>query len=286
MFGKLVPKLIFAGALLACGAAWAADPTVDQVYQAAKAGNYSQAQSMMDQVLRDHPNSAKAHFIEAELLAKQNKLNAARGELDKAQQLDPGMSFAKPEAIQELKSQLASSGSVGSVRSSGGVHVPWGPLLGILAVIVVILMMVRARSQRVIVEPGPAGWRPAPGGPMPNGPMPGGGYYGPGGGGMMPPAAGGGIGSGIMGGLATGAAVGAGMVAGEALMHKVMGDGSSHQQAMPVDTSTYEPGNPAGNYDMGGNDFGVNDAGSWDDGGGSSGSDWGDGGGSSNDDWS
>lgn len=287
MFGKLIPKLIFAGALLACGTAWAADPTVDQIYQAAKAGNYSQAQSMMDQVLRDHPNSAKAHFIQAELYAKEGKLNAARGEFQKAQQIDPNLSFAKPGAVQELKSLLSGGNARASgraVQANGGVHVPWGPLLGGLAVLLVILMFIRARSQRSFVEPGPAaGWRPAgpagPGGPV----MPGGGYgpgYGPGG--MMPPA-GGGMGSGILGGLATGAAVGAGMVAGEALMHKVMGGGS--QQAVPIDTGNdFAQNDPGSNYDMGGNDFGVNDAGSWDDGSGG-GSDWGDSGGGSGDDW-
>lgn len=288
MFGKLIPKLIFAGALLACSSAWAADPSVDQIYQAAKAGNYTQAQSMMDQVLRDHPNSAKAHFIQAELFAKEGKLSAARGEFQKAQQIDPNLSFAKPAAVQELKSAL-SGGSARAgghpVQANGGVHVPWGPLLGGLAVLLVILMIIRARSQRVIVEPGPAaGWRPAgPGGPgSPGGPVMPGGGYGPGYG--APPAAGGGMGSGILGGLATGAAVGAGMVAGEALMHKVMGGGN--QQQVPVDTNNgLVQNDPGANYDMGGNDFGVNDAGSWDDNSGGSSWDSG-GGGGSDDDWS
>ncbi len=276
MFGKLILKLVFAGALLASGAAWAADPSVDQVYQAARDGNYSQAQSMMDQVLRDHPNSAKAHFIEAELLARQGKLTAARSEFDTAQKLDSSLSFAKPGAVQELKSMLSSGGGAMSSRA-GGVHVPWGPLLAILAFIVVVLMIVRSRSQRM-ADPGMAGgMRPMPGGPM----MPSG--YGPGGATMAPPMAGGGMGSGILGGLATGAAVGAGMVAGEALAHRVLGDGSHNV----VPNNDYAQGNP-GNYDMGGNDFGVNDANSWNDNSGGGGaSDWGDsGGGGSDDDWS
>src|SRR2546425_12452525 len=37
----------------------AEDATMHQVYQAAEAGKFSEAQSMMDKVLRDHPNSAK-----------------------------------------------------------------------------------------------------------------------------------------------------------------------------------------------------------------------------------
>ena len=56
--------------VLASISAQAADPSLNQVYQAAQSGNLGGALGMMDQVLRDHPNSAKAHFVEAELLAK------------------------------------------------------------------------------------------------------------------------------------------------------------------------------------------------------------------------
>jgi hypothetical protein len=300
MLGKLIPKLIFTGALLASGAVWAAGPTVDQVYQAAKAGNYTEAQNLMDQVLREHPNSAKAHFIEAELLARQGKLSAARSELETAQKLDPSMSFAKPGAVEELKSMVASRGSnampVQMNNSNGSrVHVPWGPLLGILAIFVVVMMFLRARSRRMYGPGSAGGFRPAPGQPPmmpPGGPGAPAGYGPAGGPGMAPPAAGG-MGSGILGNLATGAAVGAGIVAGEALAHKVFGDSAGHAaQAAPVnpppanspltDPTTFVQNNNNG-YDMGGNDFGVNDASSWDD----SSSDWGDSGDSGNsDDWS
>ena len=87
---------------------------------------------------------------------------------------------------------------------------------------------------------------------------------------MAPPAPTGGLGSGILGGLATGAAVGAGVVAGEALMHRVF-DGHRAEAAMPDNqTGLLDESRPQ--YDMGGDDFGVSDASSWDDSGG--GSDW------------
>jgi len=41
------------------------DPTVHQIYEAASSGHLDQAQQMMDQVLRDHPESAKAHYVQA-----------------------------------------------------------------------------------------------------------------------------------------------------------------------------------------------------------------------------
>ena len=85
---------------LACaGPVLAADATVEQVYQAARAGHLDEAQQLMDQVLKDHPNSAKAHYVEAELSAKAGNLARGRTELAEAQRLDPSGAFAKPEAL-------------------------------------------------------------------------------------------------------------------------------------------------------------------------------------------
>lgn len=87
------------------------DATMHQVYLAAESGKFNEAQSMKDKVLRDHPNSAKAHFVEAELLAKQGLFSNAGVELKTAEQLQPGLPFAKPEALQKLKSRISSASS-------------------------------------------------------------------------------------------------------------------------------------------------------------------------------
>src|SRR5579864_2012537 len=71
--------------------AQAADPTMNQVYEAAAAGHLDQAQQMITQVLADHPNSAKAHFVQAELYAKEGKNALARSELGTAERLNPGL---------------------------------------------------------------------------------------------------------------------------------------------------------------------------------------------------
>ena len=62
---------------------------------------------MVQQVLVAHPKSAKAHFVQAELYARQNNLPKAREALSQAQTLAPGLPFAKPEAVQALEKQLA-----------------------------------------------------------------------------------------------------------------------------------------------------------------------------------
>jgi hypothetical protein len=119
-------------------------------------------------------------------------------------------------------------------------------------------------------QPGFGNYHPAyPSGPAGGVPQ---GYGAP----SMAPAAGPGLGSQLMGGLATGAAVGAGVVAGEALMHHFM-DGNKATPTSDRAFSSYDsipdlPSTPLN--DMGGNDFGIADSSSWDDGGSSSDSDW------------
>jgi len=254
--------LLLASAGFASIAAAAADPTMHQVYEAAQAGRMTEAQGMMDQVLRDHPNSAKAHFVEAELLAKQGRMGGAASELANAERLAPGLPFAKPQAVSNLRARIAASLRSAAVRPAPA-GTPWGLMLIGLGLIAAILFFVRSMARRN------AAYIPAANGAYPGGPMP---AYGPGGVAPMGPVgpAGGGIGSGIMGGLATGAALGAGMVAGEALMHHFT-DGNRPGAAPSVADSWDATPN-----DMGGADFGVADSGSWDDssGGGGGGDDW------------
>jgi hypothetical protein len=251
---------LLAGSILAMGQSVAAEASMHDVYQAAESGHLREAQAMMQQVLRDHPNSAKAHYVEAELYAKAGQLDYASRELKTAQRLDPTMGFAKPEAVDALEAQLASSAAKSSGSASRSAF-PWGYLLLGLGLIVALVLFLRALTQRNAMPAAPAPFGAAP--PY--------GGYGPG---YAPP--GGGMGSGIMGGLVTGAAVGAGMVAGEALASRLMDGqhGSEHPDATPP--SSDWDGNAGTNDNMGGNDFGVDDSSSWggDSGGDIGGGDW------------
>jgi len=47
------------------------DPSVGSIYEEARSGHVARAIEMMKQVLRDHPQSAKAHYVMAELYAEQ-----------------------------------------------------------------------------------------------------------------------------------------------------------------------------------------------------------------------
>jgi uncharacterized protein len=246
-----------------------ADPTVHQIYQAASSGHLDQAQQMMNQVLRDHPDSAKAHYVQSELYAREGKLPLARAELARAEQLAPGLPKENPRSVAELKSEL------GLMRRGGGLmrqsplqqsplHFPWGTVLILALAVGVFWALFRRRTNYAAYPPGVPGPTAPPG-------TYGAGGYGPGG-----PVGGGGIGSTVASGLAGGLAAGAGFVAGEELAHHLL-DGR-HTGALPPAESYDEPN--AANSDMGGADFGVSDPGSWDDGSGAGGD-----GGGGGDDW-
>ncbi|MEP6792655.1 MAG: tetratricopeptide repeat protein, partial [Ramlibacter sp.] len=258
-----------------------AEPTLDQVYKAAQAGQLVQAQEMMKKVLANHPTSGKAHYVEAELLARQGLGAQAREELALAEKLAPGLPFAKAASVAALRAdtapltaaaqrtdtprQPAPLGMAGPSPSS----FPWGTALGFGALAAAVYVFILSRRKVAPAAPAPYyGASAGPGmaaDPQPMGMGPGGVPYG------AAPAPG--MGGRIMGGLATGLAVGAGVVAAEEIGRRMMGSGADHRSAPGAAQDGFTPLDR--NPDMGGNDFGVNDAGSWDDAGSGGGSDGG-----------
>jgi len=286
---------VFMLAWLFAGApAFAAEPTVHEIYQAAEAGRMDDANRMIKEVLQAHPSSGRAHYVNAELLAKQGKTGEATTELATAEKLAPGLSFAKPEAVAKLRGILekpARSASRTDVSSNGVTSTqgassqpaasgfPWGLALAGIGLVLFIIWAVKFMTRRAPPAGGyPPGYVPPGQGPAPYGGQPG--YGQPGYGqqpGYVPPAQGPGIGTGILGGLAAGAALGAGAAVAGELVHRAM-DGH-HSSSQGVGDSGYTPFQsiPDSANDMGGNDFGVSDGGSWDDGGsggGGGGGDW------------
>jgi uncharacterized protein len=259
MLRSVLTGITFVVSLLLGGAVFAADtPTLHQIYEAAQAGRMNDAQRMINQVLKEHPNSAKAHYVDAELLAKTGHLAEANDELNNAERLEPGLPFATPQAVQQLKAMVSTAHAglvpvaAAQVSQQG---FPWGWLFLGIGAIVIITFIMRALSRPNVAQAAyPANY--------PSG-MSSAGYMPAGGGGYAAPTAPG-MGSGIISGLATGAALGAGMVAGEALAHHFIdgdrGDANMVSQAQPMNTAW---DNQSDN--MGGEDFGIADNTSWDD---------------------
>ncbi|BAP87386.1 uncharacterized protein E1O_02550 [Burkholderiales bacterium GJ-E10] len=272
---RFLAMLVLAAAAGLSTVAMAADPTLHQVYQAVQEGRLNDAQSMMTQVLHDHPDSAKAHYVEAEVLVRMGRAADAQDQLGQAERLKPGLPFARPDSVRSLRAMIArQTGAAPAMLTPSSAapasHFPWGIVLIVGGAVLLLVVFLRGQRSRpvVMVQGGPG----MPGGAM--GPM-GGGYPPPGyGGGGGYPMGGGGMGSGIVSGLATGAALGAGMVAGEALANDLMGHHGSGANPAPFVDNGQQPVA----FDDGGSDFGVADAGSWDDSsdlaGGGDGGDW------------
>jgi uncharacterized protein len=255
--------LLFA-ATASFGALAADDASIHQVYQAADSGHLDQARSMMAQVLKDHPESGKAHYVAAEIDARSGDFASARSEFQTAEKLAPGLPFAKAGSVQELRNQLypqaqviqqprysAPVNSIQPIRAHSGF--PWGTALGIAFAVWIVWLIFRRFTAPTVYNNSYGGGGYGPGGAAP------GGYYGPGGG--YPPPAGGGL----LGSLGTGLAVGAGVVAGEEIAHRLI-DGNDGERVIERDVVYRDDPPQNQNSDMGGNDFGISDSGSWDSG--------------------
>src|ERR1700676_3270838 len=136
-----------AGTVAAAAVTVAVSFSAPVLADAAEAGRFDQAQQMMDQVLKDHPKSAKAHYVQAELYAKEGKTSLARAELAQAEEFDPGLTHENPRSVQALKSQLGlaprtsqSPRVIGVTSAPAAAHFPWGTVL-ILALVVGVLWM-------------------------------------------------------------------------------------------------------------------------------------------------
>ena len=282
--GKWI-AFVFSLLLLAAagGPAWAqpAEPSVHQIYQAADSGDLSGAQTMIDQVLQKHPRSAKAHYVKAELSARQHDAATARSELQAAERLEPGLPFAKPQAVSALRAEinnLASARSPGdTTRSMGSAPgdvaparphgFPVGTVLVFAAVVLGVLALLRRRPAAPPMGPDAYGPGYGSGGPY-NAPYGPNGAYGPGpyGPGGVPQQ--GSMGSSLARGLGTGLAIGAGAVAAEEIGRRIFhhDQGNNLGAGFPQDPSgAFDPNL---NADMGGQDFGMTGNESWDDAGG------------------
>ncbi len=279
-----------------------AEPTINQIYDAAQSGKLDQAQTMVQQVLVLHPKSAKAHYVQAELFARQGLPAKGREALAEADKLAPGLPFAKPDAVQALRTQLTAKSAAATTpaKQSFGMDTPAtatspvSPGLMLLlgaAVVGVVVWLIRRKPAAALPNAMPAAMPATMGNGINglNGPQTFGtgatpafgqpGYAQPG---YAQPGygqpAGTGMGGRVMGGLATGLAVGAGVMAAQAIGKNLMGndDHNSNNAGHLNDNAGNRLEPLPGNADLGGQNFGMNDSTSWDDAGGDigGGGDW------------
>lgn len=168
---------------------------------------------------------------------------AAAGAVDASQQRQgplPGLPFAKAEAVQHLRDQLS-----GKATSPAAVK----PLSDRAASPSMAAPAATAAAAATAATAATAAGAPFPWG--------------------IALAGAAGLGGKIVGGLATGLAVGAGVMAAQAIGKSLLGD-NDHPQHPPASAPPSEAAFTPGSSDLDGENFGIGDSGSWDDGGGAS----------------
>ena len=99
-------------------AAWAL-PTVDQVQAEVAKGNYAAAEVMMRDVIAERPDSARAHYVLAQVLAHNGRLDDARTAAQRARQLDPAISFTSRQGFEDFERALAQGARPGAAAATG-----------------------------------------------------------------------------------------------------------------------------------------------------------------------
>jgi hypothetical protein len=255
---KLIQALVLSFAVLSTSVV-VAEPTVKEIYQTAQTDS-AKALTMIAEVIKNRPNSARAYYIQSELLLQSGKKVEAKAAFLKSQSLDPALSFARPESVERLRTALGIKKS-GNVFGMDRDHVILWACGGLL---VLLLLMFMARRKPRTPEYSPsynlqnrpitpytssANVAPAGTDPTSSAAATPGSAQAPGA--AQAPAR-----SGMMGSLAQGAAMGVGVAAGATLVNHLLNGNKAN--AAPAETPPADP--PAPSYVPDSN-FGFSDSG-------------------------
>lgn len=244
-------RLSAIGLLLGAAAVWAL-PSSREVEQQVQKGDYVQAESMMREVVQAKPDSAKAQYVYAELLAHNGRFREAAEHAARARSLDPQIRFTAPDKFRSFESllqreqqaereraaarSLSAPAQSGGALASAGVRAEpdsglpiwvWGLGAGLFGLLVWRLVAARVTPQAAYGGPAVM---PAYG--SATGPMTPPGY----GGGYAPAPASSGLGAGLLGA--------AGGVAAGMLLEKALHghDGAAGPAAAPAGGNGLSPG--------------------------------------------
>lgn len=234
-------KLLLALVLFALAGLAAAADSPHDVQALLARGDYPGAEALLREAISEHPQSAKAHYVLAEVLAHEGNIGEAKTEASKAASLDPATHFTDPAKFQQFQHKLDAALAPASVsRVSDARTVVEGerpaahhgmsilPALLVVGGIVVLVALLWSRRQRPANGPYD-GYNQAP--PMNTGMPPSGGY--PGYPGYAPPApASSGVGTAVAAGLG---GLAAGALLDEALRSHRESDASSLRDLGPGD---------------------------------------------------
>jgi hypothetical protein len=271
-------KTLLALSLMFVAAAASAGDSPKDVQAMIARGDFPAAETALREAVSEHPQSAKAHYVLAEVLAHEGNIGEARAEANKAATLDPATRFTDPARFQQFQSKLnqamappsasrpaarqAAYGGAPAVAPPKEASFPWSGLL-IGAGVIALIAFLWSRRRRDVAPP----FAGAPyGSPMNGGPGPG---YGPNYG--YPPQA-------PSSGAGAAVAAGLGGLAAGALLDEAFrshGSGETSREAGFANPPPQQDASPSGQayddlrddpIDMGNNDSSWDDSSSGDSG--------------------
>lgn len=213
-------KTLLAFALFSVALAVTAADSPKDVQALIARGDYAGAEAMLRQAVSEHPQSAKAHYVLAEVLAHEGNIGDAKAEAGKAASLDPSIRFTDPTRFQQFQGKLNQALAPASVTRTPERQAAYGapapteaapragtfPLTGLLVIggVIALIAFLWSRRRRAAAPPYPNAPYGAPQQPPP---PPYGGYPGYGNN-YAPPPTSSGTGAAVaagLGGLAAGA---------------------------------------------------------------------------------
>lgn len=113
-------KKLLMGILMAFATQLAiAAPSVQDVEGTIARGDYTRAQSMLSEVVAEHPDSARAHYLYAQVLDHNGRSGEALAQIRRARQLDPQIRFTDPARLRQVERRIAAdAAATGSSRAA------------------------------------------------------------------------------------------------------------------------------------------------------------------------
>lgn len=143
--------------LLALALSLMAEMSFDQVQELIKKKQYNEALISLEVIQKNHPNESIVYYAQAQAKAGFGDLRGAKSALDRAEALNPKLSYAKPEAVKALK--IAIEPRIDLVKTFEREDTKlsiWVILISVLSIIatgaVALVFMFRKKPEEV-VEP-------------------------------------------------------------------------------------------------------------------------------------
>lgn len=127
---KFIATLVFGVASLAAHA----EASFDQIETLIQQQNYSAAEKGLEEIIRNHPKSAKAFYAMAQAQAGLGNQDKAKKALDIATGLNPALDFAPQSSVASLKEAITPQ--VKKIEAIEESHVGRNMLVGLLFIIV------------------------------------------------------------------------------------------------------------------------------------------------------